>query len=157
MLFFFLGLASSDRPKFLAFSKKKKIYHFQVPISFEVILLIWKMSIVTAKTKTGTRTGTFFTVYCVSVVYPNMWMLTFNVVLGYQGILFQDFLWIFFRCFFFLIRPTQYQETHSTLNETNKDGLKKKEKERKERHFNNREQELQRPDERWSVKMKKCG
>ena len=24
-------------------------------------------------------------------------MLTFNVVLGYQGILFQDFLWIFFR------------------------------------------------------------
>ena len=81
--------------------EKKKIYHFQEPISFEIILLIWKMSIVTAKKKTGTRTGTFFTVYCVSVVYPNMWMLTFNVVLGYQGILFQDFLWIFFRCFFF--------------------------------------------------------
>ena len=81
--------------------KKKKIYHFQEPLSFEIILLIWKMSIVTAKRKTGTRTGTFFTVYCVSVVYPNMWMLTFNVVLGYQGILFQDFLWIFFRCFFF--------------------------------------------------------
>ena len=70
-------------------------------------------------------------------------MLTFNVVLGYQGILFQDFLWIFFFGVFFLIRPTQYQETHSTLNEKKKkDGLMKKEKEKKGRDFNNREQEL---------------
>ena len=34
--------------------------------------------------------------YIVYFVNPNMWMLTFNVVLGYQGILFQDFLWIYF-------------------------------------------------------------
>ena len=32
-------------------------------------------------------------------------MLTFNVFLGYQGLLFRDFLWFFFR-FFFPIRPT---------------------------------------------------
>ena len=34
-----------------------------------------------------------------------MWMFTFNVVLGYQGQLFRDLLWFFFR-FFFSIRPT---------------------------------------------------
>ena len=53
-------------------------------------------------------------------------MLTFNVVLGYQGILFQDFLWIFFQFFFFnpIDRPTQYQGQHSTLNEKKEsDGL----------------------------------
>ena len=33
------------------------------------------------------------------------WRLTFNVVLGYQGLLFQDFLWFFF-VFFLSIRPT---------------------------------------------------
>ena len=48
-------------------------------------------------------------------------MLTFNVVLGYQGLLFRDFLWFFFKVFFFSIRPTtQYQETHSTVNEEKK-------------------------------------
>ena len=71
--------------------------------------------------KTGTKTGTFFTVsprpamvLCILLIQI-MWMLTFNVVLGYQGILFQDFLWIFFLGFFFFQsdRPTQYQETHS--------------------------------------------
>ena len=42
-------------------------------------------------------------------------MLTFNVVLAYQGLLFWDFLWFFFSFFFFQSdRPTQYQET---LNE----------------------------------------
>ena len=44
---FFLRLASSNRPKFLAFWKKKVatlLNHF----SLEIILLIWKMSIVTA-------------------------------------------------------------------------------------------------------------
>ena len=34
-----------------------------------------------------------------------MWMLTFNVVLWYQDLLFRDFLW-FFSFFFFSIRPT---------------------------------------------------
>ena len=33
-----------------------------------------------------------------------MRMLTFNIVLGYQGLLFRDFLLLFFR-FFFSIRP----------------------------------------------------
>ena len=47
-----------------------------------------------------------------------MWMLTFNVVLGYQGLLFWDFLWFFFLVSFFQSnQPTQYQETHATLNE----------------------------------------
>ena len=50
-------------------------------------------------------------------------MLTFNVVLWYQGLLFRDFLLILFLGIFFVFfcfqshRPTQYQETHSTLNE----------------------------------------
>ena len=46
-------------------------------------------------------------------------MLTFNVILGYQGLLFQDFLRLFCLLGFFFQsdRPTQYQETHSTLNE----------------------------------------
>ena len=45
-------------------------------------------------------------------------MLTFNVILGYQGLLFQEVLRFFFLGFFFQSnRPTQYQEMHSTLNE----------------------------------------
>ena len=56
-----------------------------------------------------------------------MWMLTFNVVLGYQGLLFWDCLWFFFSFFFFQSnRPTQYQETHATLNEKKGDGLTQK-------------------------------
>ena len=56
-------------------------------------------------------------------------MLTFNVVLGYQGLLFLDFLCFFFSFFIFQSdRPTQYQETHSTLNEKKGDGLKMKDK-----------------------------
>ena len=44
-------------------------------------------------------------------------MLTFNVILGSQGLLFRDFLCFFFLDFFFQSdRPTQYQKTHSTLN-----------------------------------------
>ena len=39
-------------------------------------------------------------------VNPNyLWMLTFNVVLGYQGLLFWDVLW-FFLSFFYSIQPT---------------------------------------------------
>ena len=56
-------------------------------------------------------------------------MLTFNVVLGCQGLLFRDFLlFFFFRFFFFQSdRLTQYQETHSTVNEEKKgDGLRSK-------------------------------
>ena len=50
-------------------------------------------------------------------------MLTFNVILGHQGLLFRDFLWFFLFVFFFQShRPTQYQETHLTLNEKNKKG-----------------------------------
>ena len=52
-------------------------------------------------------------------------MLTFNIVLGYQGLLFRDFLWFFFRFFFQSDRPTQYQETHWTVNKEKKgDGLR---------------------------------
>ena len=51
-------------------------------------------------------------------VDPNMQMLTFNVILGHQGLPFRDFLWCFFLDFFLQSdRPIQYQETHSTLNE----------------------------------------
>ena len=58
-----------------------------------------------------------------------MWMLTFNVVLGYQGLLCRDFLWIFLEFFFFFFfnptdRSTQHQKTHSTLNDKRRgDGL----------------------------------
>ena len=58
-------------------------------------------------------------------------MLTFNVVLGYQGLLFRDFLWFFFSFFFQSDRPTQLQETHSTVNEEEKgDGLAAKSEEK---------------------------
>ena len=46
-----------------------------------------------------------FSQHIVHFVNPDMWMLTFNVLLGYQGLLFRDFLW-FFLGFFFSIRPT---------------------------------------------------
>ena len=53
-------------------------------------------------------------------------MLTFNVILGYQGLLFPDSSGFFFSGFFFQSdRPTQYLETHSTLNEKIGDGLRK--------------------------------
>ena len=57
-----------------------------------------KMSIVTALRKTGTKTGTFFTVLisCILLIQVYFWMLTFTVILGYQGLLFPDFLWFLF-------------------------------------------------------------
>ena len=59
-------------------------------------------------------------------------MLTFNVVLEYQGLLFRDFFWFFFSFFFQSYRPTQYQETHSTVNEEEKgDGLAAKSEEKR--------------------------
>ena len=54
----------------------------------------------------GTKTGTFFTVYYVFCESKYMWMLTFHVVLGCQGLLFWDFLWFFFFSFFFSIQLT---------------------------------------------------
>ena len=53
-------------------------------------------------------------------------MLTFKVVLVYQGLLFRDSLCVcvFFLGFFFQSdRPTQYQETHSTQTKKKGDGL----------------------------------
>ena len=53
-------------------------------------------------------------------------MLSFKVVLGYQGLLYSQTTCYFVLFLFFFFqsdRPTQYQETHSTLNEKKKDGL----------------------------------
>ena len=53
-------------------------------------------------------------------------MLTLADVLGYQGLPFGDFLLFFIYLFIYFFqsdRPTKYQETHSTLNEKNGDGL----------------------------------
>ena len=62
--------------------------------------------------------------YIVQFDNPNIWMLTFNVVLGYQGLLFRDFLWFFLGFSFQPDWPTQYQETHLALNEKKGDGLR---------------------------------
>ena len=78
--------------------------------SLEVSLLIWKMNVVQHREKQE-----HFLQYIVHFVNPNMWMLTFTVVLGYQDLLLRDFLWIFF-VFFQSDRPTQYQEMPLTLN-----------------------------------------
>ena len=67
--------------------------------------------------KTGTKPGSFLH-YIVYFVNPNMWMLTFNVILpsGIPGLPIPSLLVIFFLGFFFQSnRPTQYQEKHSTL------------------------------------------
>ena len=62
-----------------------------------------------------------FLQYIVHFVNPNMWMLSFNVILGYQGLLFRDFLWFFFSFFFFRYdQPTQYQETHKQQKKKNR-------------------------------------
>ena len=42
-------------------------------------------------------TGHIATAYFVNA---KMWMLTFNVILGYRGLLFRDFLWLFLSLFF---------------------------------------------------------
>ena len=93
---FFLLLASCDRPKFLAFGKKKVtsyLNHFLL----EIILFIWKMSILTAYRDKQEQKQEHFLHYNVHFVNPNMLMFTFNVfVLWYQGLLFRYFL-----CFFF--------------------------------------------------------
>ena len=52
--------------------------------------------------------------YIVRFVNPRMFMLTFNVILGYQGLLFQytpcDFLKVFFFFFFQYDRPTNIRK-----------------------------------------------
>ena len=57
-------------------------------------------------------------------------MLT-NVILGYQRLLFRDFLWFFSGFLFQSYLPIQYQEMHSTLNEKKGDGLKYEKKKKK--------------------------
>ena len=93
--FFFSVLAPSDRPKFLAFTKKK---------GNEVVkpFFTWTNSF-NLKNEHRQRQEHFLQ-YIVHFVILNMWMLTFNVILGYQGILFRDFSWFFF--FFFSNRAT---------------------------------------------------
>ena len=103
------------------FKKKKNVttqlHHF----SLEIILLIWTMSIVKQHKEKQEQKHEHFSQYIVHFFNPNMWTLTFNVFLAYQGLLFRDFLWFFF---FFSVRPTQYQETHSTVNKERRgDGL----------------------------------
>ena len=77
------------------------------------------MSIVKQHKEKQEQKHEHFSHYIVHFVNPNMWTLTFNVFLAYQGLLFRDFLWFFF---FFSVRPTQYQETHSTVNKERKGG-----------------------------------
>ena len=118
---FFLRLPLSERPKFLVFSEKKK--------SNDVVTIFftWNNSFFYLKNehsnsidKNRNQKHEHFSQYLVHSVNPKMWMLTFNVVLGYQGLLFRDLLW-FLKVFFFQSdRPTQYQETHSTVNEEKK-------------------------------------
>ena len=54
------------------------------------------MSIVTAYREKQEQKREHFSQFIIHFVNPNMWMLTFNVVLGYQGLLFRDFSWFFF-------------------------------------------------------------
>ena len=61
-------------------------------------------------------------------------MLT-NVILGYQRLLFRDFLWFFLGFLFQSYLPIQYQEMHSTLNEKKGDGLKYEKKKKKKISF----------------------
>ena len=65
-ILFFFSPYSVVRPTqfFGIFQKKKKVTTLLNHFSLEIIILIWKLSILTAWRKTGTKTGTFFTVYC---------------------------------------------------------------------------------------------
>ena len=49
-----------------------------------------------------------FHILCILFIQmtSKLWMLTFNVILGYQGLLFRDFLWYFVFSLFFSIRAT---------------------------------------------------
>ena len=121
---FFLCLVSFNQPKFLAFSKK----------SSEVVkpFFTWNNSFNLKNEHSNSieenrnKNRNIFLQYIVHFVNPNMWMLTFNVVLRYQGLLFWDFFWFFLFSFFFQSnQPTQYQGMHSMLNKKKWDGLMK--------------------------------
>ena len=94
--FFFLRLASSDRPKYLEFWKKK---------SSDVVkpFLTWNNSFNLKNEHSNSiekNRNIFYRVLGILLIQ------IFNVVLGYQDLLFRDFLWIFLVFFFFSIRPT---------------------------------------------------
>ena len=100
---FFLRLPSSDRHKFLAFSKRK---------SNDVVtpFFTWNNSFNLKNEHSNSieknrnkNMNIFLSILYILLI--QIWMLTFNVVLGYQGLLFRDVLWFFVR-FFFSIRPT---------------------------------------------------
>ena len=99
---FFVHLVLSNRPIFLEFSNKKRSNDVVKPF------FTWNNSFNLKNEhsnnieKNRDKNRNIFTLYFVN---PNMWMLTFNVVLGYQGLQFQDFLWFVFLVFF-LIQPT---------------------------------------------------
>ena len=93
----FFSLSSVVRPaQIFSISEKKKLTTELNHFSLEISLLIWKMNVVQHREKQE-----HFLQYIVHFVNPNMWMLTFTVGLGYQDLLLQDFLWIFFLFFFF--------------------------------------------------------
>ena len=104
---FFLRLASSNRPKFLVFSKQKK---YDVVKPFFTKNSSFKLknehSNSIEKDRNKNR-NVFYSILCF-FVNPIMWILTFNVILGYQGLLFRDSLWFFFFYDFFFQshRPT---------------------------------------------------
>ena len=113
---FFLRLASSDRPKFLSFSKKKSndvvkpFFTWNNSFNLETHIVINSIG------ENRNKNRNIFYSY---IVYLNMWMLSFKVVLGYQGLLYSQTTcyFVLFVFFFQSDRPTQYPETHSTLNE----------------------------------------
>ena len=108
--FFFLCLASSDWPKFLAFSKKKSNDTWNNSINLKN-----KHSNSIKKNR-----NIFYSIilsYCVFCDSKYMWMLTFNVSWGTRAF-YSKTSCDFFSFFFSQSnRPTQYQETHLTLNE----------------------------------------
>ena len=103
---FFFCLPLSDRAKFLAFSKKKTndvvTPFFTWNNSFNL-----KNQHGNSKEKNRNKNmNIFHSILSLLLIQICECRLTFNVVLGYQGLLFQDFLWFFFRFFVFSIRPT---------------------------------------------------
>ena len=101
---FFLHLASSDRPKFLEISNKKKCNYVVEPF------FTWNNSFNLKNEHSNSieknrnkDMNIFYSILCILLIQICE-CLTFNVVLGYRGLLFRDFLWLFFSIF--LIRPS---------------------------------------------------
>ena len=98
---FFLHLASSDRPKFLEISNKKKCNYVVEPF------FTWNNSFNLKNEHSNSieknrnkDMNIFYSILCILLIQICE-CLTFNVVLGYRGLLFRDFLWLFFLAFFF--------------------------------------------------------